>query len=603
LQPMHRIGSIWIRPNGGLSSSGTQNMQSSTGQYSTHAGDPAHPVQHSVMTASSLGFFFRAVAIPFERGSCFSSSGTIPGAFTASGALAISGDSTPSVSLCQRGFCSQARACYNAPAIRFVFGRSMFPSAFYKHLFPALLAGLALRLFFIFHFPFYSGDTAYYEELARNWLYHGTYSFYSHGQLLPSDARVPGYPSFLAAIYFLVGTGRRAVMLAQAFLDLATCVLAAGIAARIAADALEATRARVAIAALWLTVLCPFTANYTAVPLTEILATFLTTLALFIFLSPAATSIASMASSRDLLCAVLAWTTGGFVVGLGTLVRPETPLLLAAVLLTLWLRHFRPKYWKKLFLATLWMIVGLLLPLAPWATRNVLQLGRAQFLAPRYAETYGDLLPTGFYAWTNTWMFRFRDAYLFTWKLPSQPIDLNDLPSYATDSPQELSRVSSLLNQYNRPPGLTRSLDLQFGELAHERAQHHPIRTHIWVPVERAASMWFTPRTTLLPISGHLLPLVASYHNNPHEFAVTLGLALVNLIYMAMALVAACLYRKNAGVLLILVFILIRTAFLTQLQTCEPRYVLECFPALLAVVSQLSAAHCPIHQLTKIVSS
>src|SRR6266498_4462479 len=70
LHPMQRMGSTAIRPNGGLSSSGTQNMQSSTGQYSTQAGEPAHPVQHSVITANSLGFFLRAVAMPLERGSC-----------------------------------------------------------------------------------------------------------------------------------------------------------------------------------------------------------------------------------------------------------------------------------------------------------------------------------------------------------------------------------------------------------------------------------------------------------------------------------------------------------------------------------------------------
>src|SRR5882762_7713371 len=84
LQPMHWMGSIWMRPNGGLSSSGTQNMQSSTGQYSTHAGDPAQPVQHSVITASSFGFFLRAVVIPLERGSYFCSSGTIPAVFATS---------------------------------------------------------------------------------------------------------------------------------------------------------------------------------------------------------------------------------------------------------------------------------------------------------------------------------------------------------------------------------------------------------------------------------------------------------------------------------------------------------------------------------------
>src|SRR5260370_10887118 len=103
----------------------------------------------------------------------------------------------------------------------------MFTRTFAKHLAPALLAGLALRLFFIWRFPFYSGDTAYYEELARNWLYPGVYGFYSHGQLVASDARAPGYPAFLAAIYFLAGTGRIGVILAPAFVRLSKCALPA----------------------------------------------------------------------------------------------------------------------------------------------------------------------------------------------------------------------------------------------------------------------------------------------------------------------------------------------------------------------------------------
>ncbi len=460
---------------------------------------------------------------------------------------------------------------------------TMFPKTFYKHLLPALLAGLALRLFFIVHFPFYSGDTAYYEELARNWLYRGIYGFYSHGRLLASDARAPGYPAFLAAIYFLAGAGRQAVMLAQAFVDLASCVLAAGIAARLSSGAPDAARGRVAAAALWLTALCPFTANYAAVPLTEVPAAFFTTLALLIFLSPAGMEIERIAANGDLLRAVRNWFAGGLVVGLGTLVRPETPLLLAAVLIALWLRYRRPMHWRKLALATVWMIAGFLLPLAPWATRNAANLGRVQFLAPRYAETYGDVLPTGFYAWTKTWMFRFRDAYLLTWKLPSQPIELKDLPAYAVDSLEEFSRVASLLERYNRARGMTPSLDLEFGELARERAKRHPIRTYVWIPIERAAAMWFTPRITLLPYSGKLWPLSESYRSNPADFEVTLGFAILNIMYVGMALAGAWLFRTNKGVLLIVAFIVVRTAFLTQLQTCEPRYVLVCFPALLAI--------------------
>src|SRR5215469_13989210 len=80
-----------MRPNGGWSSSGTQNMQSSTGQYSTQAGEPAHPVQHSVITANSFGFFLRGVARPLDFGSNFSSSGTRPTAFVAPGAAGMAG--------------------------------------------------------------------------------------------------------------------------------------------------------------------------------------------------------------------------------------------------------------------------------------------------------------------------------------------------------------------------------------------------------------------------------------------------------------------------------------------------------------------------------
>jgi hypothetical protein len=465
----------------------------------------------------------------------------------------------------------------------------MFPKSLYKHLLPALLAGLLLRLFFIWRFPFYSGDTAYYEELARNWLYHGVYGFYAHGQLLPSDARTPGYPAFLAIIYFLAGPGRKAVMLVQAFVDLATCVLAAGIAARLAVGKSEANRGRVAAVALWLAALCPFTANYAAVPLTEVLAIFFTTLAILIFLSPTFLRIDLLQSESDFRRAVRSWLLGGFVVGLGTLVRPETPLLLVTVFLVLGLRYYRPENWRKLALATFWIVAGSVLPLTPWAARNAVSLGRVQFLAPRYAETYGDVLPTGFYAWTNTWMYRFRDAYLFTWKLPSQQIELKDLPAYATDSPEEREHVSSLLDRYNRIPGMTLALDLEFAELARERSRRHPIRTYLWIPIERTAAMWFTPRITLLPYSGRLWPPAESWRSNPIDFEVTLGSALLNILYVGMAIAAAWSGRANPGILLILAFIIIRTAFLTQLQTCEPRYVLVCFPALLAVGAQLFA--------------
>ncbi len=48
-------------------------MQASIGQYSMHAGEPAQPVQQSVVIASMRGFFLRvAFPSPSDMGQCFS---------------------------------------------------------------------------------------------------------------------------------------------------------------------------------------------------------------------------------------------------------------------------------------------------------------------------------------------------------------------------------------------------------------------------------------------------------------------------------------------------------------------------------------------------
>jgi len=73
------------------------------------------------------------------------------------------------------------------------------------------------------------------------------------------------------------------VMLGQVVLDLAACVVIAALASRLAGRGEPSSR--VFVAALWLAVLCPFTANYTAVPLTETFAILFTALALASFVA------------------------------------------------------------------------------------------------------------------------------------------------------------------------------------------------------------------------------------------------------------------------------------------------------------------------------
>jgi hypothetical protein len=460
----------------------------------------------------------------------------------------------------------------------------------YRQLGAALAAGLALRLFFICRFPFYSGDTKFYEELARNWLDHGVYGLYVRGALTAVDMRVPGYPAFLAAIYFAIGRSARLVMAAQALLDLATCVVVALLAARLMP---VSRRRRVGTAALWLAALCPFTADYTAVVLTEALASFFTAVAVLVFVYfvtepeldwPAVAATAT--SARRKVFSFVAWfLLLGSIVGLGTLVRPDTPLVLAAAGIVLCVRWWRRPDWTKLILAMCWMCVGLLLPLAPWAARNARTLGRVEFLGPRYAQSYGDFIPLGYFAWTQTWMTRFGQAYLVTWKLGKQPVAMASVPEAAFDSPGERERVAELLARYNRDLKMTPVLDHEFAILAAERTRRKPLRTYVFVPAERIVAMWLTPRIELLPYSGKLWPMGDQWRGNPADFGFTFGFGVLIFLYVGMAAIGWWRCRTQLAATFLLLFVVIRTVAMTQLQTVEPRYVMECFPVIVALAA------------------
>src|SRR5215467_7003214 len=130
----------------------------------------------------------------------------------------------------------------------------------------ATAAALALRLYFVFRLPHLSGDTWSYGDIAKNWLTHGFYGVSDNDIVRPTMIRLPGYPAFLAAMFAVFGHEHyRAVLIAQALIDTNTCLVIAGLA-------LEWMGSRAAKAAYLLAAICPFTANYTAAPLSETLA-------------------------------------------------------------------------------------------------------------------------------------------------------------------------------------------------------------------------------------------------------------------------------------------------------------------------------------------
>src|SRR4051812_23561225 len=137
------------------------------------------------------------------------------------------------------------------------------------------LLGVALRLVFVYLYPHYAGDSLIYTDIAQNWLHHGTYALTENDLPVRTLIRLPGYPAFLVLVFAISGGVEhiRAVLLIQTFIDMAGCFV-------IAALALELLDERAAKWAFALAALCPFTANYVALPLTETLAIFFAALAL-----------------------------------------------------------------------------------------------------------------------------------------------------------------------------------------------------------------------------------------------------------------------------------------------------------------------------------
>jgi hypothetical protein len=468
----------------------------------------------------------------------------------------------------------------------------------FSHPLTAIVIGFFLRLFFLLRLPSTAGDTPLYEALASNWLKSGIYGIPLDGGVTPLDIRMPGYPAYLALMQGLTGRtaegSRLWVMLGQVFLDLAACVIIAGLAARCAGR--HADSSRVSLAALWLAALCPFTANYTAVPLTETYATLTTALALLYLAALVQPEYgpgnfpkwAEFPRRTELLKnAALA----GVSTGIGTLFRPETPLLLASGLpVVLWIAFRRNQFVKGVRAASLAVLMCFIV-LLPWTARNAVTLHEFQPLTPKYATMPGEVAPAGFIRWERTWLYRFREVFLVSWKLNDEAIDIDQLPSRAFDSPEERQHVAAILEQYNHDLSLTAEEDQQFARIATDRTARQPLRTYLWVPLQRMITLWFTPRIEQLPFSGSVFPLAETWETDREDMVATVGLFLVNVFYLVLAVWGAVrLWRLSPearpAVILLAAFVLVRTVFLTTIETPEPRYVLVCFPAVMALGAQ-----------------
>ena len=464
------------------------------------------------------------------------------------------------------------------------------------------LAGLALRMFFFVYVPSVTDDSRVYIDLATNWLQHGVYGQTQSGQIVAIDTRLPGYPAFLAGIFWAFGMGNiRAVLIAQVVLDLVTCIVIADLARRTVASR---TASRVAFA---LAATCPFLANYATAALTETLEIFFTTVALDCVVA----GLDSIENPiRTATTGWAYWTAAGAAIGACILLRPDGGILLAAVGIGLAFamlsRRGNPLISpqraktaqagdpdaksamsctpaggaperRSMALAGIVIAALALAPLVPWTIRNFRTLHHFEPLAPRYANEPEELTPWGFNRWVKTWMAEYVSVEDIYWNVPGDSIDAAKLPARALDDPGRNATLAAIAD-YNQSQELTPESDARFAALAAERIRSHPVRYYIELPVLRVADMWLRPRTELLAAD----PRWWEFNDERRESALAVGFGVLNLIYVAAALLAVARGRPRLRYLgLMAAFLLLRSVFLGTIENPEPRYTLECYPVLL----------------------
>ena len=131
-----------------------------------------------------------------------------------------------------------------------------------------LAAGLALRLWVLRVCFEVDDDALVYGGIAKNLLLHGRYALNGAGnEPYPTLIRLPGYPLFLALCFRLFGMENYfAPCLRSDRRSTSSPAFCWPISSRRIA---QPPQNGAALATLWLAALCPFTASYAAMPLTE----------------------------------------------------------------------------------------------------------------------------------------------------------------------------------------------------------------------------------------------------------------------------------------------------------------------------------------------
>jgi len=424
----------------------------------------------------------------------------------------------------------------------------------------ALAAGLSLRVVWVSLFQDFDGDSEVYATIAKNLLVNHAYALDNPFHL--TLIRMPGYPAFMAIVFSVFGMKNYgAVCWVQAIIDMGSCLL-------LAAFVRDRVSRSAALITLWVACLCPFTANYVAIPMTECLSIFFVALGIF----AAGRLVKSIDARTPRRWIWLLLTVAALIGSIG--LRPDGILLAAAIVPGIWwyTRKTNPREGLR---TAVFCALLTILPLAPWTVRNYRVYHVFEPLAPRSAMDPIETSLEGFNHWTTTWEIDYSSLGEIWWRGDSETLDIGLLPSRAFDSEEEYRQTAALIAGYNDLCTITPELDARFEALAEQRIRRHPLRQYVELPLLRLADMWFRPRIEYL---NDLVPeRWWEWSKHPAQTAFAAAYGLLNLFLLIAAAVGFARRRVPFEVML-LAYVLLRCVVLLKMPNAEPRYTLEAFP-------------------------
>ena len=456
------------------------------------------------------------------------------------------------------------------------------------------LLAFTVRLPFILAFPTGGGDSDIYTTVAQNILSGCgvSLSVAGSGACVPhfGGNQGPGYPFFMAAIWFLSDHADMAVRFVQA----AILASAIGFAAYAFAALLKRRGAGLALGLVL--ALSPLELAWPRYLQTETLAL----AAVICFFGVVALSIRD---GRLLIVAL------GVTLAVGTFVRLDLiSLTIPVATLAFALYDFRSAVARGMLVALI-----LAVPWGAWTVRNV-AVGLPRLYPTDMVMPQGKRSPLGYISWVRTWLIYEYERPGALWGPNRFDYKSIYIPDRAYRSATEKRKVEALLGRLKAYQGLPipKEIDDAFAKLARERREQAPLRYYAINPLLRSVQLWSNPFSSFgwpdeMPSSAlsdeeRLAVSRGGLHGKlmlARRFPVrALSKAVTGLYQFVLlgAFLLGCLYaafgvrdrRLRVLALTAFSYIVGRTLLLALIGNVETRYTVEAVPAMEFVVVSLA---------------